>query len=260
MPYARDWDEREHFPVETLRQAAALGFAGIYVGADVGGSALSRLDAAIIFEELAQGCPSTAAYISIHNMVAWMIEAYGSEEQRRRYLPALCRMEQFASYCLTEPDAGSDAASLKTRATREGDRLCARRRQGVHFRRRRFRHLRRDGAHRRSWCTRHLLLHRRERHARPLVWRPGEKARLEIAADRHGHVGELPRAGGKPALGRRAGLQDRHERSRRRAPQHRGLFARRRAVLPRPDHCLHEGAAPVRHTACRFSGARLSCG
>ncbi len=121
LPYARDWDEREHFPVETLRQAAALGFAGIYVGADVGGSALSRLDAAIIFEELAQGCPSTAAYISIHNMVAWMIEAYGSEEQRRRYLPALCRMEQFASYCLTEPDAGSDAASLKTRATREGD-------------------------------------------------------------------------------------------------------------------------------------------
>ena len=75
MPHARDWDENEHFPVETLRQAAALGFAGIYVGADVGGSALSRLEAAIIFEELAQGCPSTAAYISIHNMVAWMIDA-----------------------------------------------------------------------------------------------------------------------------------------------------------------------------------------
>ena len=121
MPYARDWDEREHFPVETLRHAAALGFAGIYVGADVGGSALSRLDAAIIFEELAQGCPSTAAYISIHNMVAWMIDSYGSAHQRRHYLPALCRMEHFASYCLTEPDAGSDAASLKTRVTREGD-------------------------------------------------------------------------------------------------------------------------------------------
>jgi alkylation response protein AidB-like acyl-CoA dehydrogenase len=121
LPNARDWDETEHFPVDTLRQAAALGFGGIYVGADVGGSALSRLEAAIIFEELAQGCPSTAAYISIHNMVAWMIDAYGSDEQRRRYLPALCTMEHFASYCLTEPDAGSDAASLKTRAMRKGD-------------------------------------------------------------------------------------------------------------------------------------------
>jgi alkylation response protein AidB-like acyl-CoA dehydrogenase len=121
LPHARDWDETEHFPVETLRQAAALGFAGIYVDAEVGGSALSRLDAAIIFEELAQGCPSTAAYISIHNMVAWMIDSYGSDEQRHRYVPALCTMQHFGSYCLTEPDSGSDAASLKTRAVRMGD-------------------------------------------------------------------------------------------------------------------------------------------
>jgi alkylation response protein AidB-like acyl-CoA dehydrogenase len=121
LPHAREWDEAEQFPVETLRQAAALGFAGIYVDAEVGGSALSRLDAAIIFEELAQGCPSTAAYISIHNMVAWMIDSHGSDGQRRRYLPALCTMQQFGSYCLTEPDSGSDAASLKTRAVREGD-------------------------------------------------------------------------------------------------------------------------------------------
>jgi alkylation response protein AidB-like acyl-CoA dehydrogenase len=121
MPHARDWDEHEHFPVETLRQAAALGFGGIYVGSDVGGSALSRLEAALIFEELAQGCPSTAAYISIHNMVSWMIDRYGDEEQRSRWLPKLCTMEHFASYCLTEPDAGSDAASLKTRAARDGD-------------------------------------------------------------------------------------------------------------------------------------------
>ena len=85
MPFAREWDEDEFFPVDTLRQAAALGFGGIYVGADVGGSALSRLDAALIFEELAQGCVSTAAYISIHNMVAWMIDAYGSD----RAAPAL---------------------------------------------------------------------------------------------------------------------------------------------------------------------------
>ena len=121
MPFARDWDENEVFPVETLRKAAALGFGGIYVRDDVGGSALSRLDATIIFEELAQGCTSTAAYISIHNMAAWMIDAYGSDEQRRQFLPKLCTMEHFASYCLTEPGSGSDAASLATRAVRDGD-------------------------------------------------------------------------------------------------------------------------------------------
>ncbi|MGB8531914.1 MAG: acyl-CoA dehydrogenase family protein, partial [Pseudolabrys sp.] len=121
MPHARDWDEDEIFPVESLRKAAALGFGGIYVKEDVGGSALSRLDAALIFEELAQGCTSTAAYISIHNMAAWMIDAFGSTEVRRKFLPKLCTMEHFASYCLTEPDAGSDAASLSTRARRDGE-------------------------------------------------------------------------------------------------------------------------------------------
>jgi len=121
MPHARDWDENSTFPVETLRAAAALGFGGIYVKDDVGGSALTRLDATIIFEELAQGCTSTAAYISIHNMSAWMIDAFGGAAQRQKFLPRLCTMEHFASYCLTEPDSGSDAASLKTRAVRDGD-------------------------------------------------------------------------------------------------------------------------------------------
>jgi alkylation response protein AidB-like acyl-CoA dehydrogenase len=121
LPHAREWDENEIFPVDALRGAAALGFAGIYVRDDVGGSGLSRLDAALIFEELAQGCPSTAAYISIHNMVAWMIDRFGSADGRKRFLPKLCSMQHFASYCLTEPDAGSDAASLKTRARRDGD-------------------------------------------------------------------------------------------------------------------------------------------
>jgi len=121
MPHARAWDEGEIFPVETLRKVAALGFGGIYVKDDVGGSALTRLDATLIFEELAQGCTSTAAYISIHNMAAWMIDAFGDEAQRRRLLPKLCTMEHFASYCLTEPDSGSDAASLKTRAVRDGE-------------------------------------------------------------------------------------------------------------------------------------------
>jgi alkylation response protein AidB-like acyl-CoA dehydrogenase len=121
MPHARDWDENETFPVETLRAAAALGFGGIYVNDDVGGSSLSRLDATIIFEELAQGCTSTAAYISIHNMAAWMIDAFGGDAQRRKFLPKLCSMQHFASYCLTEPGAGSDAASLSTKARRDDD-------------------------------------------------------------------------------------------------------------------------------------------
>src|SRR5213592_3018121 len=113
MPHAKEWDENSTFPVEALRKAAALGFGGIYVKDDVGGSALTRLDATIIFEELAQGCTSTAAYISIHNMAAWMIDSFGGQAVRKRFLPTLCTMEHFASYCLTEPDSGSDAASLR---------------------------------------------------------------------------------------------------------------------------------------------------
>ncbi|TCR60863.1 isobutyryl-CoA dehydrogenase [Bosea sp. BK604] len=120
-PHAVRWDEEKHFPVEEMRQAAALGMGGIYIAEDVGGSGLSRLDAALIFEALATGCPTVAAYISIHNMCAWMIDRYGSDEQRQAFLPKLCSMEHLASYCLTEPGAGSDAAALKTRAVRDGD-------------------------------------------------------------------------------------------------------------------------------------------
>jgi len=119
MPFAREWDEKEIFPVEALRKAAALGFGGITVRDDVGGSGLSRLDSTLIFEELAQGCTSTAAYISIHNMAAWMIDAFANDAQRHRFIPKLASMEHFASYCLTEPGSGSDAASLATRAVRE---------------------------------------------------------------------------------------------------------------------------------------------
>jgi len=119
-PHAREWDEKLIFPVDCMRKAAALGFGGIYVREDVGGAELSRLDAALVFEELAQGCTSTAAYISIHNMAAWMIDAFGDGAQRKKWLPDLASMKKFASYCLTEPDSGSDAASLRTRAVRDG--------------------------------------------------------------------------------------------------------------------------------------------
>jgi alkylation response protein AidB-like acyl-CoA dehydrogenase len=120
-PFALKWDEDKYFPVDVMREAAALGIGGIYIKDDVGGSALSRFDAALIFEALAQGCPTVSSFISIHNMASWMIDAYGSDEQRRKWLPKLCAMELLASYCLTEPGAGSDAGALRTRAVCDGD-------------------------------------------------------------------------------------------------------------------------------------------
>ncbi|HEX8569002.1 MAG TPA: isobutyryl-CoA dehydrogenase [Caulobacteraceae bacterium] len=120
-PHSARWDEEKHFPVDVMRNAAQLGFAGIYVQEDVGGSALGRLDSAIIFEELARGDVAVAAFISIHNMASWMIDRYAGDELRRKYLPKLTTMELIASYCLTEPGSGSDAAALRTRAERDGD-------------------------------------------------------------------------------------------------------------------------------------------
>ncbi|WP_407146808.1 isobutyryl-CoA dehydrogenase [Bradyrhizobium sp. ORS 86] len=120
-PHALEWDEKKHFPVDVMREAASLGIGGIYIRDDVGGSAMTRFDAALIFEALAMGCPTTSAFISIHNMASWMIDAYGNDIQRHKWLPKLCTMELLASYCLTEPGAGSDAAALRTRAVRDGD-------------------------------------------------------------------------------------------------------------------------------------------
>ncbi|HEX2818503.1 MAG TPA: isobutyryl-CoA dehydrogenase [Phenylobacterium sp.] len=120
-PHSARWDAESHFPVDVLRKAAELGFAGLYVQEDVGGSALSRLDASIVFEQLSYGDVSTAAFISIHNMASWMIDRFGSDELRGKYLPRLTTMELIASYCLTEPGSGSDAAALSTTAKQDGD-------------------------------------------------------------------------------------------------------------------------------------------
>ncbi|MDJ0395718.1 isobutyryl-CoA dehydrogenase [Rhodococcus sp. G-MC3] len=120
-PNAIEWDQNKHFPVDVLRKAAGLGMGGIYIGEDVGGSGLTRIDAVRIFEQLATGDPSIAAYISIHNMVTWMIDTYGNVDQRKQWVPGLCSMDQLGSYCLTEPGAGSDAAALRTKAVRDGD-------------------------------------------------------------------------------------------------------------------------------------------
>jgi alkylation response protein AidB-like acyl-CoA dehydrogenase len=119
-PYALDWDRERHFPANVIRETGPLGFGGIYIGEDVGGSGLGRLDAVLIFEALAAACPAFSSFISIHNMATWMIDKFGDEAQRQRFLPKLTSLEWIASYCLTEPGAGSDAAALKTRATRSG--------------------------------------------------------------------------------------------------------------------------------------------
>lgn len=120
-PHAAQWEEEGTIPKALLRQVGDLGFAGIYVSEEHGGSNLTRLDAAIIFEALSKACPSVAAFISIHNMCAWMIDTYGTDEMRARLLPSLCSYEKVASYCLTEPGSGSDAAALRTRADDAGD-------------------------------------------------------------------------------------------------------------------------------------------
>ena len=120
-PKAVEWDQQKHFPTDVLRAAGTLGLGGVYVDEAVGGSGLSRFDSVLIFEALATGDPSIAAYVSIHNMVAGMIDRFGDDEQRRRWLPDLCAMDRLGSYCLTEPEAGSDAAALQTRAVRDGD-------------------------------------------------------------------------------------------------------------------------------------------
>jgi alkylation response protein AidB-like acyl-CoA dehydrogenase len=119
-PHAIAWDETKHFPVAEMRKAAALGMGGVFIAEDVGGSGLSRLTAALIFEALATGCPTVAAFMSIHNMTASLIDAFGTDEQRHHWLPKLCTMEFLASYCLTESGSGSDAAALTTRAVRDG--------------------------------------------------------------------------------------------------------------------------------------------
>lgn len=120
-PHTSEWDANNHFPVDVIKDTAELGFAGIYVGEDVGGSELGRLDAALIFEQLSYGDVSTAAFISIHNMASWMIDKFGSDAQRKAWLPKLTSMELIASYCLTEPGSGSDAAAMKTTARKDGD-------------------------------------------------------------------------------------------------------------------------------------------
>ena len=230
-PFAAEWDEKHLFPRDTIREAAELGFGSIYVSEESGGIGLGRLEAAMIFEAMAYGCPSTSAFISIHNMAAWMIDRFGADAVKHKYLPSMITMERIGSYCLTEPSSGSDAAALKTKASARPRSLCRLRFQGLHLGRRRERHLCDDGPHRRGRAEGHHLPCDREGHARRELRRAGEEARLAFAADRSGQFRRSARARRESRRRRGRRLPHCNDGSRRRPPKHRRLLARRRAAL-----------------------------
>src|SRR4030081_1739473 len=263
-PHAVRWDDEKHFPVDVMREAATLGIGGVYIRDDVGGSALTRFDAALIFEALAQGCPTVSAFISIHNMASWMIDTYGNDTRRQRWLPKLCTMELLASYCRTEPGSGSDAAALRTRAVRDGDHYVFNGqkqfisgagkgdlyvvmvRTGA------------DGPGGISTLviegdTPGLSLGANERkmgwNAQPTRAVIFENARVPVA-NRLGDEG----IGFKIAMGARDGGP------RRRPHQYRGLFARRRAMRARQVAGLHERAQGVWKAPRRIPGTAVSSG
>ena len=175
--------------------------------------------------------PRPVAFISIHNMASWMIDSFGSDAVKAKYLPSLVPMDRIASYCLTEPGSGSDAAALKTRAVRDGGDYRGQRFQGLHLRRRGQRGLCRDGPHRRARAARHLVPGRREGHGRRQLRRTRAQVGLALPADRPGQFRRGPGAGREPRRGRGRGLQDRHGGPRRRPPQHRRVLAGRRPAL-----------------------------
>ena len=175
------------------------------VSEESGGIGLGRLEAALIMEAMAYGCPSTSAFISIHNMASWMIDRFGvGTRSRQKYLPSMITMERIGSYCLTEPSSGSDAAALKTKAVLDGDHYVVSRLQGVHLGRRRERNLRDHGPHRRGRPEGHHRAGDREGHAGRQLRRPGEEARLAFAADRPGQFRRGARAGRQPRRRARA--------------------------------------------------------
>ena len=201
-PHALEWDATNHFPVDVLREAAGLGMAAIYCSEDVGGSGLRRLDAVRIFEQLATGDPTTAAFLSIHNMCAWMVDCYGTIEQRKAWVPRLASMEARASYCLDRALRGIRCGGIAHQGGPRRDRLRTRRRQAVHLRRRLVGRLRRYGPNRRRRSARHLCVHRRKRHTRAEFRCTGAQDGLARPADRAGDPRGPPGARGR-AAGRR---------------------------------------------------------
>ena len=236
-PHALEWDRSKHFPIDALRDAAELGMATIYCSEDVGGSGLRRLDGVRIFEQLAIADPVVAAFISIHNMCSWMIDTYGTADQRKTWIPRLASMEAIASYCLTEPGAGSDAAAFRTKAVRDWRALRDRRRQAVHLRGGQLRRVRGDGPHRRRRPARHLGVHHRKGHSGAEFRRERGEDGLARPAHRPGHPGRCAGARRRDARRprrRRQRFRYRDERSQRWPAQHRGVLAGWRAVRLRP--------------------------
>jgi alkylation response protein AidB-like acyl-CoA dehydrogenase len=229
-PHSAEWDEKKHFPVDVLREAAGLGFAGIYVQDDVGGSGLSRLDASIIFEALSYGDVPTAAYLTIHNMASWMIDRFGSDDLRRRYLPRLTTMEKIASYCLTEPGSGSDAANMRTTARLDGDHYVLNGGKafisggGVSDV---YVVMARTGGDGRQG---RLGLRGREGHAGPQLRRQRAQDGVERPADGGGELRRLPHPGGQSHRPGRRGLPLRHDGAGWRALEHRRVLAGRGPV------------------------------
>ncbi len=229
-PHAAKWDEEHIFPVDTIRAAAAFGFGAIYVSEASGGIGLGRIEAALIMEAMAYGCPSTSAFISIHNMASWMIDAFGSAELKARYLPGAGADGQDRQLL---PDrarlrvgrgGAQDAGGARRR------RLCRHRQQGVHLGRRGERRLCHHGPHRRRRAEGHQLPRHRQGHARRQLRRARAQAGLAQPADGAGQLRRRPRSRGQSRRRGRAGFRHRHAGARRRAAQHRRVLARRRAA------------------------------
>ena len=246
-PHAAEWDEKSHFPVDVIRETAALGMATIYVPAEQGGSGLSRLDGALIMEALAYGCPAISGYISIHNMVAWMVAQVRLATRRsRRWMPKLASMEWLSSYCLTEPGAGSDAAALKTTAKRSGDHYVLNGTKqfisgagAADF----YFVFARTGDEGAGGVSAFAVM----KDTPGLSFGAhGEEDGLERPADPAGDLRELQGAGRQPHRRGGPGLQVRHERARRRAHQHRRLLAGRGLVRARQGAPVHVRAQGVR--------------
>ncbi len=211
-PFAAEWDEKAHFPRDVIKQAAELGFAAIYVSEESGGIGLGRLEAALIMEAMAYGCPATSAFISIHNMASWMIDSFGGSAVKAKYLPYLVTMDRMASYCLTEPGSGSDAAALKTTATLDGDHYIV------------------NG-------TKQFISGAGVNDLYVTMVRTGELGPKGISC----LVIE------KDMPGVSFGAKER-----KLGPQHRRLLARRRTALPRRGDRLHQGPPAIRPADCGF--------
>lgn len=256
-PHALEWDAEHHFPVDVIKRSADLGMGGIYVSEEAGGTGMGRMDAALIFEAMSTACPSVAAYISIHNMVAWMIDKYGDAAQKEKYLSPLVSMDHLGSYCLTEPNAGSDAAALRTSAREDGDSYVL---NGVKQfisgagTSETYLVMARTGQDGSRGISAFIL----EKGMEGLSFGPNEQKMGWRAQPTRQVIMENVRVPKEePPRRTRSGIQDRHVRTRRRPTQHRGMLTRRWAVRAGEGHRLHGRTTGLRHRTLRIPGPAI---